>query len=228
MKVESSTSLIPVLDVNTYYSYPVYDDYMFNSETSKESILACAPDIVEERIKEYVPGARISNFSVDMPREYNYGGDILDFDLEIPDDVYQQMYDSALTDPEFEDWLTRYRSSSGFISFMADNIEDFQNQDLMYTVAQLVSYACREYIEKDEYDYEYEEALSDWAVNYVPPCEDELDNGYTIGSDYGYSFTVWDGNEEIAEFEIEGDTNDDYWKAYNKAYEYAMSLTGDT
>lgn len=228
MKVESSTNLIPVINV-TSYGNPVVEDYWFNRESIAQSIVEVAPALVEERIQEYVPSATISNFSAYMPREYNFAGDRLDFDIEIPDDVYQQMYDDALADPEFEEWLTRYSSYSGFISFMANNLADFQTQDPMYTVAQLVSYACRYYVENDDYDYEWDEALSDWAVNNVPPCVDELNNGYSIGSDYGCCFTVWDDakNKQIAEFEVKGDTNQDYWDAYNEAYEYTVSLGGD-
>ena len=228
MQVKTSTDLIPVIDVNSYGNY-VYDDFWFNRESVKESILEVAPEIVEERIKECVPGATISDFSVYMPREYNFYGDQLDFTLDIPDDVYQQMYDDALTDPDFAEWLKRYSSYSGFISFQADNIEDFQTQEDLYKVSQLVSYACREYIEDDDIDYDYDEALSEWAYNNVPPCEDDLGNGYSIGSDYGYSFTVWDdkANKQIAEFEVAGDTMKDYWDAYNKAYNYIMELTGE-
>lgn len=224
MKVESSTSLIPVLDV-TSYGDPVYNDFWFNRESIQQCILENAPEFVEERIKEYVPSATISNFSVYMPREYNFYGDDLNFDIEIPDAEYQRMYNDALNDPEFATWLKRYSSRSGFISFMADNIEDFQTQNYRYTVAQLVSYACREYTENDGLDYDYEEAINEWAWNNVPPCEDELDNGYFIGSDYGVSFSVWDGDEQLVEFEVAGDTTKDYWDAYNKAYDYAMSLT---
>lgn len=230
MKVETSTSLIPVIDVNSYGDY-VYDDFWFNRESIRECILDCAPDFIRERITDYVPSAVLSDFDVQMPREYNFYGDRVDFTLEIPDDEFQRMYDDALTNPEFEKWLKRYSSYSGFISFQADNIEKFQNQDLLYTVSQLVSYACRDCIEEyeNDIDYSYEEAISEWAWNNVPPCEDHLDNGYSIGSDYGYSFTVWDDktDTQIAEFQVSGDTTKDYWDAYDKAYAYAVELGGD-
>ena len=213
MKVEVSNNLIPVIYVGSY-GEPMYENFVCDADDIKNCILDNAPDLVEERIREYCPSAKISDCSVYMPRYYNFETDTLNFTLDISDEDYQKMYDECINDPEFEDFLKeKYSSYDGFFSYMA--LLDFLTRNEDY---------------REGYDYEYEESANEWLWNNVPQWYDELDNGCAIGyDDYrdgkeGFYAEI-DG-EEVEFFPVEGSGTDANWKAYNKAYDFIENYLG--
>jgi len=224
MRVEVSNNLIPVIYVGSYGT-PMYEDFVCDADDIKNCILANAPDLVEERIREYCPSAKISDFSVYMPRYYNFETDTLNFTLDISDEDYQKIYDECINDPEFAQFLKeKYSSYDGFFSYMANNLEDFEDQEDFRKVSSLLDFLTRNEDYREDYDDDYEEYAREWLFNNVPQWYDELDNGCAIGyDDYrdgkdGFYAEI-DG-EEVAFFPVVGSGNKALWKAYDEAYEF--------
>lgn len=228
MKFEVSNNLIPVIYVGSY-GEPVYEEFVCDGEDIKNSILENAPEFLEERIREVCPSAQFSDYSVYMPRAYNFETDTLNFTLDISDADYQRMYDECINDPEFEEFLKdNYSSYDGFFSYMANNLEDFETQKDFYKVSAMLNFLTRDEDYREGVDYDYDEALNEWMWNNCPRYYDELDNGCAIGYDYqddgsgkyrdGFYAEI-DG-EQVAFFPVEGSGNKANWNAYNKAYDY--------
>ena len=237
MRVEVSTNLIPVIHVGSYWSNSdLYNGFVCDRDDIEQSILECAPDVVQEAIREICPDATISDFSVYMPREYNYGDDELNFTLDISDADYQSLYDECINDPAFPEFLNKnYSSYDGFFSFMANNTEEFDDQEDFRKVSQLI---CFQYFKngkglQENYQYDYYEALSEWLYNNCPPYGEDLGgNGEVdVRIDYDWvdgkdSFIVYAGNDEVAVFPVDGDSKDATWSAYNEAYQYCVDNLG--
>ena len=229
MTFEVSTNLIPVLHVGHYWNGWA-EDYVCDSDDIKGAILNAAPDIVEEAIREVCPSASVSNCEVYMPRQYNYGDDEMSFDLTISDEDYNNMYDACINNPEFASFLQKnYHSYDGFISFMADNIEDFETQEDYKKVSQMIMFLLvNDGFNLDNYAYDFYENVDEYMINNCPRYSEYLGGNeqyrdVTISFDYEDGkdcFIVYNGDEKLAVFPVETDTKDGIWDAYNQAYDY--------
>lgn len=237
MRVEVSTNLMPVIRVGSYWSNStLYENFVCDGDDIRESILDCAPDVILDAIREICPDASISDFSVYMPREYNYGDDELNFTLDLPDADYQELYEDCINDPEFPNFLKKnYSSYDGFISFLADDTSKFDEQEDYQKVSQLF---CFQYFKhgkrlQDNYQMDYYEALDEWLMINCPPYGEDLgSNGEGfVRIDYDWkdgrdNYIVYLDDTEMAVFPVEGESKDDTWDAYNKAYNYCCNELG--
>lgn len=229
MTFEVSTNLIPVLQPGHYWSGWA-ENYVCDSDDIKAAIAEAAPDIVEEAIREVCPSASVSNCEVYMPRQYNYGDDELLFDLSISDSDYQNMYDECIANPEFPNFLKKHYSSyDGFISFMGNDLESFEDQEDFKKVSQMIMFLFIEGgYNTDEYRYDFYEKADEYMMLNCPPYSEYLGGneqypGVEINFDYEDGkdcFIVYSDGEKLAVFPVESDSNDGIWDAYNKAYDY--------
>ena len=228
MKFEVNTNVIPVISVGSYGS-GMYDDYVCNADDIKESILDCAPDIVEEAIREVCPSAKVSDCSVYMPRYYNYETDELNFTLDISDEDYQRMYDECINDPDFPKFLkNNYKSYDGFISFMADNMDEFEGQEDYRKLSQLIMFLYSD-SDRDTYQADYDEAVYYWLSENLSRYEEDLGDGVVIYWDYKDGkdgFVVSSNGEDVNFFPADSDNRDDVNRANYEAYSYCTDTLG--
>lgn len=232
MKVKTSTNLIPVINCNSYEAW-MYDQFVCGPEDIEKSIVECAPSIVEEAIRDVCPSAQVSNPEAYMPREYNFNGDELNFDLTISDNDYNAMLDRCVNDPEFDSFLYKnYKSYDGFISYMADCLDEFYNQEDTYKVAQMIMFLFDDGDSARWLQEDYEDAVRDFLFDNCPPVEDDIDLNYNgaslmIYADYNtdpISFALYADDEELQSFQASDYGTQAAWDAYNEAYRYAESI----
>jgi hypothetical protein len=119
----------------------------FDSKKYIEVIEKYASDEVEDffnDIKDLLTIRRCGKTSIDSPSYYNYRTDWLIFDAEIDKSEIQKIHDTVINDVEFFKWTDRYRSYSGFISFMPHDKSDYLRaiggKDIERAVAMYITY----------------------------------------------------------------------------------------
>lgn len=151
--LELNTGVLPVLDVGTYGR----EDYIFgwddedvpedaepDWEELDRSIVAYGAPVVEEYIKEVLPSASVKGTGVYHPREYNFANDELEFTVSYNPDEYKKLEDKTFNDPAFKDFLKeRYSDRSGFFSYLADNLDEFYQQDGWKRFVQVIMFNLR-------------------------------------------------------------------------------------
>ncbi len=147
--LELNTGVIPVLDTNTYgrdeywYDYNIEDDKKF-VEWQDDCIIRYGTPIVEEYIKSVLPSASCEGQKVYHPRYYNFSGDELEFKVSFDPKEYLALEKAAVEDPEFKEYLKdNYKSYDGFISYLADNLDEFYQQDGWKRFCQVIMFNLR-------------------------------------------------------------------------------------
>lgn len=124
-----NTGLLPIVNVDLYslYSGEMLDNVPEGEEDRlDELIMEIAPGYIEDTVKEVLPSVKITPIKVYHPKEYNFGGDELEFNLKVNSDEYNELKNKALEDEKFNQFLKdNYKSYDGFISTMPDSIEEF-------------------------------------------------------------------------------------------------------
>ncbi len=147
--VELSTGLLPIIDVNMYNSELDSDNILrdpeimsldggrkywdyFDNNLYEKFILERAEKYIDQEIvnefKELNLGiVGIKVIKIDSPREYNHRGDQLDYDLLTTSHFTQQLFADIekQNQAELNNFLHEtFKSYSGFVSFMPQNIDD--------------------------------------------------------------------------------------------------------
>ena len=205
MKIETNTDILRIISTNLY-SLSFLDDYDFDyiGEIDK-GVMDITEEIISEALNSVIP-CTVKAVKVFHPKQYNYYGDDVELDITISDRDFERLKNAVLNDPNFKEYLKRYSSHSGFISYMADNLIDFESESTEYQFAQAVSFyitdsAKEEYQEQfiydlwdycsenfneiDENDDYYYESFSRKVKPMVKKIKNEV---YRIGS-YGYTDT---------------------------------------
>lgn len=152
---ELNTDVLPVLDTGTYGR----EDYIWSSydmdEVPEEEqptyddldklIVQYGIPVVTDYIKKVFPSARVSGGKVWHPKYYNYDTDQLDFTVSVSPEEFKEVVERTVEDTAFKDFLKdKYSSRSGFISSMADNLDEFYQEDLWRRFCQVVMFNLRD------------------------------------------------------------------------------------
>lgn len=143
LDIDLNTGVLPIVNVDLYSLSDRLPDSASYEELD-EIIKDIAPKYIEETIQEVLPSAKITANKVYHPKQYNYSGDELEFNLTVNQDEYENLRKEALSNNEFENFLkSNYSSSSGFISTMPDSIEAFNRSKTWQSMVQVIMFALR-------------------------------------------------------------------------------------
>lgn len=145
-----NTGVLPIVNVDLYslYSSGWFDNLVLDDDSNAkfdEIIQDIAPRFIKETLQDILPSVEIYATGVYHPREYNYGGDELEFDLVVNANEYNALKEKALSSDMFETYLKdNYSSRSGFISSMPDDIDEFNNADEWKQMVQVIMFALKD------------------------------------------------------------------------------------
>ena len=175
IKEELNTGILPVVNVDMYSLSDNLYEYDIDQKELDDIVLEIAPKYIENTLSEILPNVSVIAKSVYHPKQYNYSGDELEFDLVVDSNAYEELKEKTLNNPEFKQFLKdNYSSRSGFVSFMADDLDDFKTQEEWKQMVQVIMFNIpkdRIELNNDQYVTEFMENV---YMNYAP-IDDEDD-----------------------------------------------------
>lgn len=145
------TSTTPILNCGLYYTLLGELDPGRYDKRFKEfegCVKECAKPILDELVRETPNFEVVSVGNYYHPRYYNYETDSLEFTVKYTGNDLGTVIEEYSNNQDFIDFLQNYKSYDGFISFFADNKDDFVKQDYAKSVSQIIKYNVTE----EEYD----------------------------------------------------------------------------
>lgn len=145
--LELNTGVLPLLDTDTYGRQDAI--WGFSDEEEEEierpeldnTMVAYGAPIVEEYIKRVLPSASVKGTGMYHPKYYNFSTDELEFTVSFDISEYNSLEEATFKDPEFGNFLKEnYSDRSGFISYLADNLDEFYQQDGWKRFCQVVMF----------------------------------------------------------------------------------------
>ena len=171
---ELNTGVLPIVNVDMY-SMEDLNNYDIDRDELDEIVMEIAPKYIEDTISEILPNVSVVAKSVYHPKQYNYSGDELEFDLVVDNAGYETLRDITVNNADFAKYLKdNYSSSSGFVSYMANNIDDFKTQEEWKQMVQVIMFNIPEdkiELNNDQYITEF---MDNVYMNYAP-IDDEDD-----------------------------------------------------
>lgn len=170
--IELNTGILPIVNVDQYSRQELFYDeeslmndvngdgseilepgdegyYEITTEMIDDATMRYAPPVIEEYINSVLPGSSVKATKMYHPKYYNYGGDELEFTVTFDPAKYNELEEKTVADPEFKNYLKEHYSSySGFISYLADNLDEFYQQDGWKRFVQVIMFNLRN--EEDE------------------------------------------------------------------------------
>lgn len=169
------TSNTPILNCGLYYTLLGELDPGRYDERFKEfedCVKECAKPILDELVRQTPNFEVVSVGTYYHPRYYNYETDSLEFTVKYTGNDLGTVIEEYSNNQDFIDFLQNYKSYDGFISFFADNKEDFVKQDYVKSVSQIIKYN----VTKEEYDEANEDLYYDvMDCGFYPEDEDDTD-----------------------------------------------------
>ena len=166
---ELNTGILPVVNVDMYSLSDNLYEYDIDQKELDDIVLEIAPKYIEDTLSEILPNVSVIAKSVYHPKQYNYSGDELEFDLVVDSNAYEELKEKTLNNPEFKQFLKdNYSSRSGFVSFMADDIDDFETQEEWKQMVQVIMFNIPEdkiELNNDQYITEF---MDNVYMNYAP------------------------------------------------------------
>lgn len=169
------TSNTPILNCGLYYTLlgeldPGRYDKRFKE--FEECVKECAKPILDELVRETPNFEVVSVGTYYHPRYYNYETDSLEFTVKYTGNELGTVIEEYSNNQDFIDFLQNYKSYDGFISFYADNKDDFVKQDYAKSVSQIIKYNVTE----EEYDEANENLYYDvMDCGFYPEDEDDTE-----------------------------------------------------
>ena len=172
---ELNTGILPVVNVDMYSLSDNLYEYDIDQKELDDIVLEIAPKYIEDTLSEILPNVSVIAKSVYHPKQYNYSGDELEFDLVVDSNAYEELKEKTLNNPEFKQFLKdNYSSRSGFVSFMADDLDDFETQEEWKQMVQVIMFN----IPKDKIELNNDQYITEFMdniyMNYAP-IDDEDD-----------------------------------------------------
>lgn len=141
LSVELNTGVLPIVDVDMYSLSEELNNYNVTQEQLDEIAMELAPEYIENTLSEILTNVSVIAKSVYHPSQYNYSGDELEFTLNVSKSSFEHLKEESLNTDEFDQFLkNNYSTRSGFISYMADSIDEFERQDEWKQVVQIIMY----------------------------------------------------------------------------------------
>lgn len=175
MTIETSTS---ILDMFYPSLYQTIDDYYIpdNEWGRVDDILAnTSMEFAEEAIRQVFPNATVKFKELRHPREYNYGGENIIFDVTLPRADYESIKQKVAEDPNFVEFLKKNSPRSGYIPFGAYTVDKFKTQDDMYSIGQIVKFLVDEEDMAYDFDEKFREEISSNFDTYDILWEEVMD-----------------------------------------------------
>ena len=190
MTIRTSTEMLGIFSTDTYalYSNGDFNNYDFDYLEETEGItflqalnkviMPVAEELLEDALDPVI-SCKVKAVEVVNPREYNFTTDNTIVDISFNGNDFKKLKANAVRDPAFSKYLKdNYSSYSGFISFMADNLEKFNEQDLEEQFCQVVSFYISD-SEKENYQQKFwYELLDDVYDKYSYLWIDDEDDYY--------------------------------------------------
>ena len=172
---ELNTGILPVVNVDMYSLSDNLYEYDIDQKELDEIVMEIAPKYIEDTISEILPNVSVVAKLVYHPKQYNYSGDELEFDLVVDSNAYEELKEKTVNNPEFKQFLKdNYSSRSGFVSFMADDLDDFETQEEWKQMVQVIMFN----IPKDKIELNNDQYVTEFMenvyMNYAP-IDDEDD-----------------------------------------------------
>lgn len=169
------TSNTPILNCGLYYTLLGELNPGRYDERFKEfegCVKECAKPILDELVRETPNFEVVSVGNYYHPRYYNYETDSLEFTVKYTGNDLGTVIEEYSNNQDFIDFLQNYKSYDGFISFFADNKDDFVKQDYVKSVSQIIKYNVTE----EEYDEANENLYYDvMDCGFYPEDEDDTE-----------------------------------------------------
>ena len=168
---ELNTDLVPIINMFQYEIFNLLEGCVgVTREKIDEMMLDFAKPVIEEEIKGVLPSATVTFKDFTHPRYYrafSNNNDVLNFDVTYNVSEYEALKEKAIQDPDFEKYLQEhYTSYDGFMSFFANNIKDFEEQEDWKQFVSVLSYYLPndwENNQEDMYSYVFDHA-SDYDI----------------------------------------------------------------
>lgn len=120
--------------------------YEITRDQIDEATMKYAPEVIEEFINEVLPGSKVTATGMYHPTAYNFAIDEMNFDLSFDENKYAELEKATVADPEFAKYLKEHYSSyDGFFSYLADNLDEFYQQDFWKRLVQVIMFNLRNY-----------------------------------------------------------------------------------
>lgn len=173
LSVELNTGVLPIVNIDMYSMGELINDYDVTQEELDEIVMELAPEYIEDTLKDILADVSVVVKSVYHPSQYNYSGDELEFTLNVSRSSYESLKETTLQDDKFKSFLKQnYSSYDGFVSYMADNIDDFETQEEWKQVVQVIMFNIPENV--IEYNNEsYINTFIDKLSSNYPMIDDE-------------------------------------------------------
>ena len=170
------------------YQYQIADGIMCDRDELDETMRKYAEPIIRDAFEYALPSAKVTFGEFDHPPYYKLFTNLNDqllFDVTFDKAEYEALKEKTIQDPAFANYIAQnYCSYDGFISYMADNMDDFNKEEDWRQFVQVVQYNMPEFTE-DDYDrfvsdvvedlyenFDTEEAFIEYALENIPEGAD--------------------------------------------------------
>ena len=147
------------------YQYGIGDDVVCSREQLDEVMRNHAEPIISDAFKYALPSAEVEFTRFEHPeyyRAFTNLNDQLFFNVTFDKSEYERLKEETLNDDYFFEYLKdNYSSYDGFISYMATDRDEFNNQEDWRQFVQVVQYNMPEFTEEqyNQFLYDVEEEL---------------------------------------------------------------------
>ena len=170
------------------YQYQIADGIMCDRDELDATMRKYAEPIIEDAFHTALPSSKVTFGEFDHPPYYKLFTNLNDqllFSVTFDKAEYEALKEKTINDPAFADYIAQnYCSYDGFISYMADNMDDFNKEEDWRQFVQVVQYNMPEFTE-DDYDrfvsdvvedlyenFDTEEAFIEYALENIPEGAD--------------------------------------------------------
>lgn len=168
MKVELNTDICPIVIPDTYWAtewcHEVSEEMW---EPFKQLLIDKAKDAIVYALDDLgIPYTKITMGGFHSPRQYNFGTDWIDFELEMPDDYVETIKANVRNDENgfFRFAKEQFGSYDGFISFYPYEKEKFyESEDTSFIASMWIMYRMNEENDIEAYQREYLDDVEEYA-----------------------------------------------------------------
>ena len=193
---ELNTGVLPIVAIDMYSLSDNLNEYDITQEDLDEIAQELAPKYIEDTLKEILPNVSVVTKSVYHPKQYNFEGDELEFDLTVDRQAYETLKENALNNPEFETFLKdNYSTRDGFISAMAYNLDKFKQQPEWKQMVQVIMFNVSDDKIQENNEHYVDEFLERVSMTAGPAIDE--------------SKSLTEDNNEEPEFDPSNEVDDD-------------------